>query len=123
MIGLAAGIGRERSNGVCKYGNDTTLDDECPVACLSVILTVLGDCYWYVRDCNYGFSCCSHHHVFFYSGSKDPAYVPTDTPFTDQIIKGLSVRDIFIFLATPLKARSANCRVYLKSKERDWKCT
>jgi hypothetical protein len=50
-IGFAAAIGRERSNGLCKYGNDTSLDDECPVACLSVILTVLGDCYWYACNC------------------------------------------------------------------------
>jgi hypothetical protein len=59
----------------------------------------------------------------FSLSSKDPSYVPDDTPFTDAVIKGLSVRDIFIFLATPLKARAANCRTWLKSKERDWKCS
>jgi len=42
---FAEGSGDIHSNSVCKYGNTTTLSDDCPNACIGLIRATWGDCY------------------------------------------------------------------------------
>ena len=42
---LAIGMGEVSSAGVCVYGKNKNLDDECPVSCQGLITAVWGDCY------------------------------------------------------------------------------
>jgi len=96
---FAVGIGKTRSLAPCKYGNNTRLDSDCPTSCLALIVTVWGDCY-----CN------------------EPTFIPPPNMLVDDVVEGLSVRNMFELLATPIKFKGASCRTWLSQKERNWKC-
>jgi len=99
---LAVGVGNLTSSSVCVYGNNANLNNECPFPCQALIVATWGDCY--CRDMDYQPN----------AGRADP------------VIKSLSVKQVFSFLAGTNNAYAGNsCRTWMSNSDQvaKWKCS
>jgi len=98
---FAEGSGDISSNSVCKYGNTSSLSNDCPNACIGLIRATWGDCY-----------------------CQEPEYVPG---VSNSLISHMTVRQIFNLFATKqyvAVAPYANCRNWLNQNGNSnmWQC-
>jgi hypothetical protein len=97
---LAIGIGPVDSSAVCVYGSSSSLDEECPLPCQTLLAAAWGDCY-----------------------CRNPGYKPKSFG-ANGLIKPMSVHEMYRFLAEPIHedAKHATCRIWLNENEEDWNC-
>lgn len=102
---LATGFGHVDTSAVCVYGPNPKLSDECPMSCMTLLLSVWGDCY-----------------------CRNPDYIPAQIGFVDKHVKGKTVKDIYEFILQPeetlltLGIQGVTCKTWLNDYLEDVYC-